>query len=129
MEIRAHHLLCIQGFVGLGYSEGFVRHLSYVKDMLYSKDPVVRIVKGPDDICGHCPHLKEDYCSQYGNKVRSMDQAVLEKMGIENGTEMRFLKALDSINSALEKKGTIEGICNECGWREVCGLYKRFSSM
>ena len=44
--LRPHHLLCLQSFVGHGYSEEFVQQMSVVKQQLTdSPDTPVKIVQ------------------------------------------------------------------------------------
>ena len=56
--LRPHHLLCLQSFVGHGYSEEFVQQMSVVKQQLTdSPDTPVKIVQGADMLCLHCPTI------------------------------------------------------------------------
>ena len=41
LHLRPHHLLCLQTFVGRGYSEEFVEHMTLVKKQL-ATDPRTR---------------------------------------------------------------------------------------
>lgn len=52
MKLRAHHLICLLGFRGLGYSPEFVENMARIADQLRSfPHTVIEIVRRPDDIC------------------------------------------------------------------------------
>ena len=57
MRIRAHHLLCMQGFQGYGYSKDFALHMLKVMDHIMD-NPLCEldIITECDEICLHCPH-------------------------------------------------------------------------
>jgi len=123
IRIRAHHLLCIQGYQGYGYSSGFADGFGMTRDTLYGNDPIIRIIEGVDDICSVCPNLHEGQCSEYSGKVLLMDRTILGLLGISNGTTMRFKEALDLVRSHLTEKD-IKEICNGCRWKGVCLFYQ-----
>ena len=64
IRLRPHHLLCLQTFVGHGYSPEFTKHMTYVKSLL-DADPhaPITLVNGPDDLCGHCPNCVDNTCT------------------------------------------------------------------
>ena len=74
--LRPHHLLCLQSFVGHGYSKEFVQQMSVVKQQLTdSPDTPVKIVQGADMLCLHCPNCKMGTCTS--DKPDIFDQLVL----------------------------------------------------
>ena len=77
--LRPHHLLCLQSFVGHGYSEEFVQQMSVVKQQLTdSPDTPVKIVRGADMLCRHCPNCKMGTCTS--DKPDIFDQLVLNRL-------------------------------------------------
>ena len=77
--LRPHHLLCLQSFVGHGYSEEFVQQMSVVKQQLTdSPDTPVKIVRGADMLCRHCPNCKMGTCTS--DKPAIFDQLVLNRL-------------------------------------------------
>ena len=65
--LRVHHLLCLHGFRGFGYSPEFVSNMQLVRDGLASSPDVeVEVTTSPDDICSACPHLQEGKCARDG---------------------------------------------------------------
>ena len=65
MKLRGHNLLCIQGFVGKGYSPEFVANMTRVVEALGDAAPVT-VIDAPDDLCTACPHLRASGCSLRG---------------------------------------------------------------
>ena len=61
MELRAHNLLCIQGFVGKGYSPEFVANMTRVIESLGNDAPVT-VTASPDVLCSACPNLTDAGC-------------------------------------------------------------------
>lgn len=61
MELRAHHLLCIQNYRGEGYDEAFTAHMTQVVQRLEG-DPVITLVEGCDELCIACPHNDQNTC-------------------------------------------------------------------
>ena len=49
MRLRGHNLLCIQGFVGKGYSPEFVANMTRVVDSL-GRNARIEVVAEPDDL-------------------------------------------------------------------------------
>ncbi len=63
LNIRPHHLLCILGFRGLGYSEKFVSNMEEVAKKLRSDfTSFITLVLECDAICAACPHNVEGKC-------------------------------------------------------------------
>ena len=57
MKLRAHNLLCIQGFVGKGYSPEFVANMKRIVGGLLGRTEVT-VVEEPDGLCSACPNLR-----------------------------------------------------------------------
>lgn len=57
IRIRAHHLLCIPGFQGYGYSSDFIIHMEKIISFLKSNPNAdLQIVDNTDELCSRCPH-------------------------------------------------------------------------
>ncbi len=60
MRIRGHHLLCLQGFRGLGYNEEFIRRMGDVTRCLAGEPNCpIEPITAPDMICEVCPHNRD----------------------------------------------------------------------
>jgi len=122
LEIRAHHLLCILGFRGLGYSQEFIVKMGKVVDELSSNSTLtITFIAECDIICASCPHNKEDKCFKRADseeKVKTQDLAVLKRLGFEVGDQVPVGKVWTRIREKLMAKDVAE-ICQDCEWSEL----------
>jgi len=123
MKIRAHHLFCIQGFQGHGYSNSFVNYLRDLKKMLYNDNPVICIIYGCDDLCENCPNFANGICTKYGSEVDDMDKDIINMLGISAGSNLRYKDALNKISEKYRTLDDIDKICGKCRWKKVCLFY------
>ena len=119
LTIRAHHLLCILGFRGLGYSSEFIAMMGKVVGELNS-NPTLPLVIGAecDIICASCPHKKGNKCLKkvgFECKVKTQDLAVLQKLGWETGSRISASNAWLRIKEKLTPENIAE-ICQDCEW-------------
>jgi len=118
--IRAHTLLCLQGFRGEGYSPVFVENMGTIHRRL-SADPktLVRVVARPDAICDACPHLHPDGCRLKGRgfekAMKRQDQEVMLRLGIAEGEVLPWEEVLHRIAGGVEG-GDLDAICGGCPW-------------
>ena len=119
VEIRSHHLLCILGFRGLGYSEEFVSNMSKVVQRLRSDASFpITLVVGCDAICASCPHNKEGKCLEGADsdaEVTMLDSEFLDRLGFEAGTQIRAGEAWERVKERLTP-GDLAEICRDCEW-------------
>jgi len=126
LKIRAHHLCCIQGFQGYGYSPVFVANLrAIISDMKAFPSKSLELVSECDVICVSCPSKRECAAqkSDTSREIRNMDLVVMEKLKIKEGTIMEAAEAFRLINSQLANSSDIEDICGSCKWRQKCLWY------
>ena len=136
--LRPHHLLCLQTFVGHGYSPEFTEHMTYVKSLL-DADPhaSITLVTGPDDLCGHCPNCVDNTCTS--PKPALFDHLVAQKLNLHKAQSTPVNENADASTTSaksLESSTpmTINGIpsslrmttqlldecCPGCEWKELC---------
>lgn len=63
--LRAHHLLCLQGYQGYGYDEGFKAKMEDIIDQLANnnnEEYKLIITDSADDLCKSCPNLIDGKC-------------------------------------------------------------------
>ena len=118
-SIRPHHMLCLQFFEGKGYSDEFSKNMMKIKDSLDSEDPVVKIVKGVDDICFLCPNRKDKLCKDE-ELVNSYDQRVMENVEGHIGDKISWSELSGAVHSSIIENGKMTGICSDCQWAEIC---------
>ncbi len=122
LKIRAHHLLCMLGFRGLGYSEEFAENMGKVVAEFNSEAtlPVI-IVAECDVICEPCPHNRENRCVKQPDserRVAAKDLAVLRKLGLESGTRLVAARVRQKVKESFSSRDLVE-ICPDCQWREL----------
>ncbi len=119
LKIRAHHLLCILGFRGLGYSQEFIAVMGKVVEELRSNAMFpITVIAECDIICASCPHNKENECLKKADserEVKARDLEVLERLGLEVGTQMPAGKVWERVKERLSSIDIAE-ICRECEW-------------
>ncbi len=122
LEIRAHHLLCMLGFRGLGYSQEFTVKMGKVVEELRSNSALpITVIAGCDVICASCPHNRENKCLRNADserKAKTQDLEVLQRLGFETGAQMPVGKVWTSIKARLSVRDISE-ICWDCEWREL----------
>lgn len=119
VKVRGHHLLCMLGFRGLGYSPEFVVTMGKVVEALRTDAPIPMIVVTECDvICDSCPHKKDDKCQKNADsnqKVIAKDSAVLKHLGFDSRTKTTAGEALLRIKQRLSQKDMTE-VCQNCEW-------------
>ena len=123
-KVRAHHLLCMQGFQGYGYDEAFIENMDALIRM-FDSDPhlEIEIVAECDAICSRCPHEKCGTCEKapgHSIKVREMDLKVLKMLGLEKGSRGRVGDILSDVNARFRHRLDAEDICGDCDWEKEC---------
>jgi hypothetical protein len=118
MNLRAHNLLCIQGFVGKGYSPAFVANMTRVVGSLGPEAPVT-VTDGPDVLCGSCPNLAGTGCALHGplteRGIVRQDRDVLARLGIAAGETLPWGAILDRIRERVAPDD-LGAICGACPW-------------
>jgi len=119
IPLRGHHLLCMFGFRGLGYSPEFVENMSRVVDAFFSeRRHDFALVADCDEICKACPYLWDGECHRgksRGKAARRRDLEVLESLALSPGTShpnsflRRRVKERISVEDLLR-------ICAGCQW-------------
>lgn len=124
INIRAHHLLCMQGYQGYGYSPSFVENMTRViADICSDPDCEVQVTSECDAFCSSCPHAKDGLCQKQpdsADKVKDLDLRVLRKLGLEERTTLGAAEALSLVNARLRKASNVQDLCGNCGWQSKC---------
>ncbi len=126
LRVRAHHILCMQGFQGLGYSKEFTRNMTQITEKIRNNPSFfIKIVIGADSICKHCPHLSNGVCEMEMDSLKfisSMDVLVLENLNMEAGSVISSAQ-LKTLTGSLSPK-IVKEICGDCSWRKDCLYFK-----
>ena len=114
--LRGHHLICLNFFMGEGYTEEFIENLYSV-----IKKENIEIVTGADEVCRKCPYLKEDKCrsSDYTDeKIHLQDQEALRLLGFKPGMTVDWKMIASKLPTIIEEWKA--EFCCACGYRKVC---------
>ena len=109
LHLRPHHLLCLQTFVGRGYSEEFVEHMALVKRQL-TADP-------------HTSNCVDGRCTSENPAL--FDQLVKEKLRACN--QYPDTGSLRGIPDELHiTENLLAACCPGCEWLELCYTVCRY---
>jgi hypothetical protein len=120
IPIRAHSLLCLQGFRGRGYSEAFIAEMSAVHSAVAADpDTPVRVLTTPDRLCASCPNLKSGGCTLGGPDheahMRAQDEDVLRRLWLTPGDVLPWHRVLERIARSV-RGDDLPAICTTCPW-------------
>lgn len=119
ISLRPHHLLCIQNYIGKGYSEEFVENMDIIIGKLKSdKEQIIRIIEGNDHVCNHCPNNIGNNKCESNQKVLNIDAKVLKYLEIEPGI-YKYSYLLELLDKKLNNENK-KDICADCEWYELC---------
>ncbi len=120
MVLRGHHLLCVHGFRGMGYSPEFVDKMREIVEQI-SDDRIdfpIRVVAALDDTCSVCPNNGETICvaSEDSNEhVLSMDHKVIHQLGLIGGAAYQKSDLVQLTAEKVQPKD-LEYLCQGCSW-------------
>ncbi|MBI2852121.1 MAG: DUF1284 domain-containing protein [Chloroflexi bacterium] len=119
VRIRGHHLLCMLGFRGLGYSVDFAAAMDeVVKEFRANPALAVIVVTECDVICGSCPHNKGSRCLKKEDsyeRVKSKDADVLDTLGFKPETQTTVGDAWKRVKERISVEDLKE-MCRKCEW-------------
>lgn len=120
MNLRPHHLLCIQKFTGHGYNESFTAHMTSVVSEL-AGNPMTRIAvtRGCDDLCRMCPNNVDGSCSSL-QKAALMDSKVLAACELAAGEKAPWKELADKARERIFETDDFSAICSCCQWFDLC---------
>lgn len=132
VKIRAHHLLCMQGYQGYGYSKNFESNLYKIIKLIDSNpDLFIEVIAENDIICSCCPHLVKSECKKDESsnfRIHSMDLKILEVLGLTSGVNGKASSFINLTNGKFKTHLQLDGICGDCQWKEKCLWYASFES-
>lgn len=115
IELRAHHLLCMQYFVGEGYSKAFTENMKSVLSRVKSGEEI-RLKDGADAVCAACPNMENGVCKT-DEKVRRYDAKVYEKLQAE---PIHF----SDFSVMAKQENLLDTVCPDCSWNALCRKVK-----
>jgi hypothetical protein len=133
VALRAHHLLCLHGFRGMGYDEHFVENMTLICRRVKSQANLeILVTDEADDICASCPRRRETGCERdlpgAKGSARDLDHRVMKRLGIDSGQAFSRDEILSLVLEKISPDDLIV-ICEGCEWLpfEYCveGLKQR----
>ena len=122
LPIRAHHLLCMLGFRGLGYSKEFVRNMTRIVRCIRDiPEAAIKLIETCDVICRACPHREDGVCGKspvQDERPGDLDRAVLAVLGYEVNARTTSGEAYRRIASRIDPADIGRLFCTRCEWRE-----------
>jgi uncharacterized protein len=119
-KLRGHHLFCLLGYKGMGYSQEYVENMTRLHQSLRD-DPEtwVQLIEGPDQLCEKYPNSGEYHCQD--RHIDKRDRVILEKLDLNIGQILKWKDIEDAIRKNVVPSD-IEVVCETCSWRSfgVC---------
>ena len=83
-KLRGHHIFCLLGYRGMGYSKEYVENMTQLHQTLRDNPKTwIQLVKGPDQLCEKYPNSGEYHCQE--KHIYDRDSVIIEKLGLEIG--------------------------------------------
>lgn len=120
LQLRGHHLFCLIGFRGMGYSEEYADNMKAVHAQLRDEPHTpFQLVAGADDLCAKFPCDKPYHCD--AERVAQQDAAFLHKLDVQVGDVLTWHDVEQRVR-AMVTPAVIAEVCFDCQWREygVC---------
>lgn len=115
IRLRGHHLFCLLGYRGKGYSDGFCANMTEIYETLRQKpDTEIEIIEGPDEICRAFPDDQPSHC--LNASVFRKDRAILAKLALEPGITVRWQEVCDRVAAQVVPED-IAHLCSDCRWQ------------
>jgi len=125
VQLRPHHLLCIQLFEGKGYSPEFVNNMYTIIERLEASSDIM-LTASSDSLCSKCPNRNGECCNTE-EKIKQYDRNVLSHCNLGEGIIYSWKEASSIARENILEKGIIKEVCVNCSWKEIC--YKKAESI
>lgn len=119
IKLRGHHLLCLLGYRGKGYSAGFCANMTLVYERLRTApETKIELIHGPDDICAAFPEDQDSHCDN--TSVYRKDEEIARQIGIAIGETWAWADVCAAVAERVQPHD-IGSLCRDCRW-EPYGL-------
>jgi len=118
IRLRGHHILCLLGFRGLGYSQAFVENLGRVQERAFSSDCTVEVIVSPDDICAACPRLLDAANPCDESRICKKDLSVLRLLSLTPGKTLPAVELYARVRKSIAPE-FLQEICSNCRWLDL----------
>jgi len=115
VRLRGHHLLCLLGYRGMGYSEEYVRNMTDIYERLrQGPQTVIEIVAGRDALCEAFPCTLPNHCEDAN--LYDRDQTILTALALAPGDTVTWATILSRVAADIHGSD-VERFCSTCSWR------------
>ncbi|MCM8814962.1 MAG: DUF1284 domain-containing protein [Candidatus Omnitrophica bacterium] len=119
LKIRPHHLFCLLGFKGIGYSETFVKNMDKILNMI-KEDPELKVnlVMGGDDICAFCPYFSNMKCVKKSDSeiiLRDKERRIISIMDVDIPSSAKLSELYKKIRDRFAVD-MLDNLCKDCQW-------------
>lgn len=118
--LRGHHVLCVHGFQGMGYSPDFIKKMEEIVEEIrdHSQHFAIRVIIGLDDACGSCPNRGEGFCNASRGSdehVKQLDRRIMDHIGITDGESVDKHELLRRTAEKVCPED-LDVLCKGCSW-------------
>jgi uncharacterized protein len=114
-KLRGHHLFCLLGYRGMGYSQEYVENMTRLHQTLRENPKtLIELVKGPDQLCEKYPNTGDYHCQDANLYER--DAVILKRMDLHIGEILKW----EDIEARIKRHVVptdIQIVCETCHWR------------
>lgn len=121
LKFRGHHFICLNFFLGEGYSKDFVDNLNRLMERANAGEEI-KIVEGADDVCGFCPSLINGLCRHDEEEIRKADRIALKKLGFAVGEKIKWEESRRRVKEI--SRDWLYAFCEGCYWEQLCEMVK-----
>ncbi|HBI84905.1 MAG TPA: hypothetical protein DDX71_01250 [Ruminococcus sp.] len=120
MQLRPHHLLCMQKFTGHGYSPAFTAHMTALLQSLRTHpETAVSLTCGCDDLCAACPHQQSGICTS-AETTAGLDAGTLAAAGFSVRESGTWAALAEAARTRILQTDAFHQICACCEWYPLC---------
>jgi uncharacterized protein len=119
-KLRGHHLFCLLGYRGMGYSREYAENMTRIHQSLRDNPRTwIQLVKGQDHLCEKYPNSGEYHCEH--DDIYERDAVILEKLELHIG-KIVYWQDIESNIRKHALPSDIQTVCETCSWRSygVC---------
>lgn len=120
IRLRPHHGLCIQHYVGQGYSNQFTENMSRIIESLKNNPKQDIILSSTTDVlCDFCPNNQNGVCESE-EKVAGYDRTCLSLCGFYDGQQLSWDLFKKTIAKTIIDGSKLRDVCIDCSWLQLC---------
>lgn len=115
IQLRGHHIFCLLGYRGMGYSAAYTKNMTMIHQTLrQSPETLIEIIQGPDQLCAKFPKDQDYHCQD--QNIYERDAHILTKLGLPIGLTIQWKDIEQRIRTNVVPDD-IAHVCETCSWR------------